>query len=298
MIQGLIGKKVGMTHLFSAGSRVVPVTVLEVGPCVVTQVRTTERDGYEAVQVGFGHAKQLNSPKRGHLKPSGAESRVLLEFDADDVSEHAVGDALPVTMFQPGDVVDVTSRSKGRGFQGAVKRHGFGGGRKTHGQGDRHRAVGSIGAGTYPGRVVKGKKMPGHMGNRRVTAQNLKVERVDPVRNLLMVRGAVPGARNSTVMVRYAEPSHLAERLSAEEWEELVGAPVAEAALEPGAEVKVEVELDEGAPVAQVEVEPETEAAVDEASAADEARDEAEPEPEAGDADEAETEEDNKEKAE
>ena len=296
MIQGLIGKKVGMTHLFSAGSRVVPVTVLEVGPCVVTQVRTAERDGYEAVQVGFGHAKQLNSPKRGHLKPSGAESRVLLEFDADDVSEHAVGDALPVTMFQPGDVVDVTSRSKGRGFQGAVKRYGFGGGRKTHGQGDRHRAVGSIGAGTYPGRVVKGKKMPGHMGNRRVTAQNLTVERVDPVRNLLMVRGAVPGARNSTVMVRYAEPLQLAERLSTEEWEELVGAPVAEAALEP----EVEVEVDEGAPVAEVATEPEAEpeAAADEAFATDEARDEAEPKPEAGDADEAETDKDNKGKAE
>ena len=253
MIQGLIGKKVGMTHLFTTGSRVVPVTVLEVGPCVVTQVRTSKRDGYEAVQIGYGHAKQLNHPKRGHLKPSGAESRVLLEFDADDVADHTVGDALPLTMFQPGDVVDVTSRSKGRGFAGVVKRYRFAGGRKTHGQGDRHRAPGSIGAGTYPGRVLKGKKMPGHMGNRRVTAQNLTVEQVDVERNLLMVRGAVPGARNTTVMVRYADSTKLADRLTAEEWAELMGTPVAEAE---------EVATDEA------EVEPE--AAVTEEAAAEE----------------------------
>jgi large subunit ribosomal protein L3 len=269
MIQGLIGKKVGMTHLFSTGSRVVPVTVLQVGPCVVTQVRTAKRDGYEAVQIGYGHAKQLNSPKRGHLKPSGAESRVLLEFEADDVADHAVGDALPLTMFQPGDVVDVTSRSKGRGFAGVVKRYRFAGGRKTHGQGDRHRAPGSIGAGTYPGRVLKGKKMPGHMGNRRVTAQNLTVEQVDIERNLLMVRGAVPGARNSTVMVRYADNTKLAERLTAEEWAELMGTPVAE--------VEPEVEVEETAPVAEAEevatdeAEAEPEAAVAEEAAAEEA---------------------------
>jgi large subunit ribosomal protein L3 len=237
MIQGLIGKKVGMTHLFSTGSRVVPVTVLQVGPCVVTQVRTAKRDGYEAVQIGYGHAKQLNSPKRGHLKPSGAESRVLLEFEADDVADHAVGDALPLTMFQPGDVVDVTSRSKGRGFAGVVKRYRFAGGRKTHGQGDRHRAPGSIGAGTYPGRVLKGKKMPGHMGNRRVTAQNLTVEQVDVERNLLMVRGAVPGARNTTVMVRYADSTKLADRLTAEEWAKLMGTPEAEPEVEETASV-------------------------------------------------------------
>jgi large subunit ribosomal protein L3 len=253
MIQGLIGKKVGMTHLFTTGSRVVPVTVLEVGPCVVTQVRTSKRDGYEAVQIGYGHAKQLNHPKRGHLKPSGAESRVLLEFDADDVADHTVGDALPLTMFQPGDVVDVTSRSKGRGFAGVVKRYRFAGGRKTHGQGDRHRAPGSIGAGTYPGRVLKGKKMPGHMGNRRVTAQNLTVEQVDVERNLLMVRGAVPGARNTTVMVRYADSTKLADRLTAEEWAELMGTPVAEAE-----------------EVATDEAEAEPEAAVTEEAAAEE----------------------------
>lgn len=228
MIYGLIGKKVGMTHLFGSDSQVIPVTVLEVGPCVVTQVRTSQRDGYEAVQVGFGRAKQLSQPARGHLKASGADVRVLREFPADDISEHSVGDTLSVKLFQPGDVVDVSARSKGRGFQGAVKRHGFGGGRKTHGQGDRYRAVGSIGAGTYPGRVMKGKRMPGHMGNEQVTMRKLTIERVDPLRNLIMVRGAVPGARNGYVTIRYAKGIEVAQRLTEEEWAELIGVPVAE----------------------------------------------------------------------
>ena len=235
MIQGLIGKKVGMTHLFSADSQVVSVTVLEIGPCVVTQVRTNQRDGYEAVQVGYGRAKQLTKPARGHLKASGAESRVLHEFPADDLSEHPVGQALPVTLFQPGDVVDVAGRSKGRGFQGAVKRYGFKGGRKTHGQGDRHRAVGSIGAGTYPGRVFKGKKMPGHMGDKQVTSLKLIVERVDPERNLLMVRGSVPGARNGMVTVKYSKGVKVATRLSNEEWNELLGVVVEETVAEAAA---------------------------------------------------------------
>lgn len=229
MINGLIGKKVGMTHLFGSDSQVIPVTVLEVGPCVVTQVRTDQRDGYEAVQIGFGRAKQLTQPARGHLRASGALVRVLREFSADDISEHSVGDTLSVKLFQPGDVVDVTARNKGRGFQGAVKRHGFGGGRKTHGQGDRHRAVGSIGAGTYPGRVLKGKRMPGHMGDAQVTMRNLTVERVDPLRNLIMVRGAVPGARNGVVAIRYAKGAQVAQRLTDEEWAELIGAQTVEA---------------------------------------------------------------------
>jgi len=244
MIHGLIGKKVGMTHLFGSESRVIPVTVLEIGPCVVTQIRTATRDGYEAVQIGFGHAKHLTQPLRGHLRPAGAESSVLREFDADDIGEAEVGQTLPVTQFQPGDVVDITSRTKGRGFQGGVKRHGFGGGRKTHGQSDRHRAVGSIGAGTYPGRVLKGKKMPGHMGNRQVTARNLLVERVDPGQNLLMVRGAVPGWKNITVTVSYAKSSKLAPRLSEDEWSELLGVAIAEPVIE---------EVEEQGTVAEVE---------------------------------------------
>ena len=291
MIHGLIGKKVGMTHLFGAESRVIPVTVLEVGPCVVTQVRTEIRDGYEAVQVGFGHAKHLTQPLRGHLKAAGAESSVLREFGADDVGEAAVGQPLPVTQFQPGDVVDVTSRTKGRGFQGGVKRHGFGGGRKTHGQSDRHRAVGSIGAGTYPGRVLKGKKMPGHMGNRQVTARNLIVERVDPERNLLMVRGAVPGWNNITVTVKYAKGRPLAARLSSEEWADLLGTTV----VEPEVEIQEVEEVEEQAPVAEVEEAPAEEPEAEEAPAEEPEVEEApaeEPEAEVAPAEESTEEED------
>ena len=217
MIEGLIGKKIGMTHLFASEARVIPVTVLEVGPCVVTQVRTAARDGYEAVQLGYGPAKQLTKPAAGHLAASGARVKQLREFQADDVSEYAVGQELLVSQFQTGDFVDVVSTTKGRGFQGAMRRHGFSGGQKTHGQGDRGRAVGSIGAGTYPGRVLKGKKMPGHMGDKRKTVRKLRVELVDEERNLLMVRGPVPGSRNTTIMVRYAHGVPVAERVVAEE---------------------------------------------------------------------------------
>ena len=213
MIDGLLGKKIGMTHLFAAEARVVPVTALEVGPCVVTQIRTKARDGYEAVQIGYGDVKQLNRPAAGHLAASGARVRRLREFGADDVSAYRVGQRLRVSLFQSGDYVDIVSTTKGRGFQGAMKRHGFGGGQKTHGQGDRGRAVGSIGAGTYPGRVLKGKKMPGHMGNKRKTVRRLRVELVDAERNLLFVRGPVPGARNTMVMVRYARGLPVSERI-------------------------------------------------------------------------------------
>ena len=206
-----------MTHLFGAEAQVVPITVLEVGPCVVTQVRTTARERYDAVQIGFGTAKALNQPARGHLKPSGAQLKHLREFRADEVSAFHVGQTLTVTQFQEGDWVDVVSTTKGRGFQGVMKRHGFAGGQKSHGQKDRDRAPGSIGAGTYPGRVVKGKRMPGHMGNRRVTARKLRVEKVDGERNLLMVRGAVPGARSTLVAVSYARGVPLADRVSPDE---------------------------------------------------------------------------------
>lgn len=246
MIEGLIGKKIGMTHLFASEARVIPVTVLEVGPCVVTQVRTEERDGYEAVQLGYGSVKQLSRPAAGHLASSGARVRHLREFGSDDVSSYKVGQELRVNQFQADDLVDVVSTTKGRGFQGAMRRHGFGGGQKTHGQGDRGRAVGSIGAGTYPGRVLKGKKMPGHMGNRRKTVRRLKVVEVDAERNLLFVRGAVPGARNTTVMVRYAHGVPVVERIIPEEpvveiEEEAVEEAVAEVA-EPVQEAVAETE--------------------------------------------------------
>ena len=204
MITGLLGTKVGMTHYFGDEGRLVPVTVLRIGPCVVTQVRTQANDGYEAVQLGYGGAKQVNRPKRGHLGDLG-NLRHLREFPTTDLAVHRVGQQFDVTEFRPGELVDVTGTSKGKGFQGVVRRHNYGGGPKTHGQKDRHRAIGSIGAGTYPGRVVKGKPMPGHMGNERVTVRNIRVEHVLAGQGLLLVRGAVPGAPNSLVTVRHTE---------------------------------------------------------------------------------------------
>lgn len=255
MINGLLGKKIGMTHLFASEARVVPVTALEIGPCVVTQIRTKARDGYEAVQIGYGDVKQLNKPAAGHLAASGARVRRLREFGADDVSAYRVGQRLRVSLFQSGDYVDIVSTTKGRGFQGAMKRHGFGGGQKTHGQGDRGRAVGSIGAGTYPGRVLKGKKMPGHMGNKRKTVRRLRVELVDAERNLLFVRGPVPGSRNTMVMIRYAHGVPVSERIEPQIMEMLESAAAARSAPTP-----VEPE-----PVAESDATEEPETATDEA---------------------------------
>lgn len=201
MIQGFLGKKVGMTQVFEEDGRVVPVTVIQAGPCIVTQVKTREKDGYEAVQLGFGETKRLNKPESGHLKGNGA-CRYLREVQADDASEFEVGQKIGVDIFEPGEVLDVIGRSRGRGFAGTMKRHGFGGGPRTHGQSDRARAPGSIGGGTTPGKVFKGLKMAGHMGNRRITAKGLKVVRVDPDRNLLLVKGGVPGAPNGLLQIR------------------------------------------------------------------------------------------------
>lgn len=204
MIEGLLGKKLGMTQIFDESGQVVPVTVLEVGPCVVTQVKTMERDGYEAVQLGFGNRKRPNSPQRGHTRPSGTNSRFLREVKVDDVSGYSVGQVLDCTVFADGEFVDVTGTSKGKGFAGVVKRHNFAGGPKTHGQSDRHRAPGSIGASATPSRVMKGLKMAGRMGNERVTVQNLSVVRVDQGRNVILVRGSVPGASGELILVRHA----------------------------------------------------------------------------------------------
>jgi len=204
MIEGLLGYKLGMTRIFRDDGTVVPVTVIQAGPCWVVQVRTPERDGYSAVQLGFGTKKRVNKPMRGHLKGLG-NFRHLREFKILDGAEQvAVGQKVDVTIFKPGDLVDVTGTSKGRGFAGVVKRHGFAGGPKTHGQSDRWRAPGSIGATTDPGRVIKGLRMAGHMGHERVTVQNLEVVRVDPERNLLFVKGAVPGPTKGLLMVRHA----------------------------------------------------------------------------------------------
>lgn len=207
MIEALMGRKLGMTQIFDETGRAIPVTVLKVGPCVVTQVRTQERDGYEAIQLGFEESKRLNSPDRGHQKAAGSSMKHLREVKASDVSGYEVGQVFDCSLFTQGNKVDVTATSKGKGFAGVVKRHGFAGGPKTHGQSDRHRAPGSIGSSATPGRVFKGMRMAGRMGNERTTVQNLTIERVDPEKNLLLIRGSVPGPNQSLVIVRSAVKS-------------------------------------------------------------------------------------------
>ncbi|MFN8558545.1 MAG: 50S ribosomal protein L3 [Dehalococcoidia bacterium] len=205
-IEGLLGRKLGMVQTFAPNGSVYGCTVIEVGPCVVTQIRTKERDGYEAVQIGFGAAKRVNEPKKGHLKEAAAGNlRHLREFKADNIGDIKVGQKFGAEMFKPGDLVDVTGISKGRGFAGVVKRHGFHGGPKTHGQSDRHRAPGSIGSGTTPGRILKGLRMAGHMGNRQVTVRNLEVVESNPGRGVVLVRGPVPGAGDGLVRIRRAK---------------------------------------------------------------------------------------------
>lgn len=204
MVHGLIGRKLGMTQIFDEQGLARPVTVIEAGPCVVTQVRSEEKDGYEAVQLGFGIAKKLNKPEAGHVRASGHQVKTLREFKADDYSSVEVGQVFTADTFSEGDIVDVTGTSKGRGFQGGMKRHGFSGGPKTHGQSDRSRAPGSIGSSATPGRVFKGLKMAGHMGHERVTVQNLKVLRVDTERNLLLIEGSVPGPNTGTLLIKRA----------------------------------------------------------------------------------------------
>jgi len=190
-----------MTQVFSEDGRVEPVTAIEAGPCFVTQIKRAEKGGYDAVQLGFGQAKRLNSPQKGHLKKVGMLKH-LREFKAADIGSIEAGHRVDVGMFKTGDLVDISGTSKGRGFAGGVKRHHFAGGPKTHGQSDRHRAPGSIGAGTTPGRVLKGRRMAGHMGNQRVTVRKLKVVEADPERNLLLIRGAVPGPRRGLLIIR------------------------------------------------------------------------------------------------
>ena len=207
MMKGLIGKKIGMTQIFDEEGLAVPVTLIEAGPCYVTQVRTAQNDGYNAVQLGFEEAKpkRLTGGQLGHLKNNELPPlRYLREFRVKD-PEVSEGDKLVVgDVFDAGERVDIIGTSKGKGFQGVVKRYGFRGGPKTHGQSDRLRAPGSIGATTTPGRVFKGKRMPGRMGFERVTVQNLRVEYVDNDRNLLGVRGAIPGGKGGIVMIKEA----------------------------------------------------------------------------------------------
>ncbi len=203
---GLLGRKVGMTQLFDEEGRIIPVTVLEVGPCKVTRLRTKEKDGYNAVQLGFGTRKENRTPKpvAGQFKKVGlSPMRYLREIRTDDLEGLVVGSELKVDHFAAGDFVDVEGTSIGKGFQGVVKRHHFKGGAKSHGS-MFGRVAGSIGASSFPSRVVKGMRMPGQMGNQRVTVQSLKVVKVDPENHLLVVRGAVPGTETGCLVVRSA----------------------------------------------------------------------------------------------
>ena len=202
MIVGILAKKIGMTQLFIDG-KATPVTAVQAGPCYVTQVKTEAVDGYEAVQIGFDEVRKRNKPERGHQRRSGKLLRHLREFEVEgSTDELPAGTRLDATLFTEGEKVDVIGSSKGHGFSGVIKRHGFSGAPKTHGQSDRWRAPGSIGAGTFPAKVIKGKKMPGHFGAVRVTTKNLTVVRVDPERSIIYVRGAVPGASNGLLMVQ------------------------------------------------------------------------------------------------
>ena len=201
MIRGLLGRKLNMTRAFDETGTISALTLVEVGPCWVTQVRTPERDGYSAAQIGFEESKRLNRAEAGHLK-NVPKLRHLREVPIEDGQTVSVGTKFDATLLKPGDLVDVVGTSKGRGFAGVVKRHGFRGGPKTHGQSDRHRAPGSVGSGTTPGRVLKGLKMAGRMGGERVTVQKLRVMQVDPERNLVALKGAVPGARNGLLLIR------------------------------------------------------------------------------------------------
>jgi large subunit ribosomal protein L3 len=206
MEKGLIGRKLGMTQVFSDEGAAVPVTVIEAGPCVVIQKKTRETDGYDAVQIGFGRKKpkRTTKPLQGHFKKADKGFfRILREFRVNDIGAYEVGAELNAGIFAVGDYVDIVGTSKGRGFAGGVKRHGFKGGRATHGS-MFHRAPGSIGASADPSRVLKGTKLPGHMGDRRVTVQNLQVFGVRPERNLILVKGSVPGSMNGFVLVKNA----------------------------------------------------------------------------------------------
>ena len=201
MIGGLLGKKLRMGRLVDANGAVVGTTIVALGPCYVTQIKTDDNDGYGAAQIGYEETKRLTKPKLGHLR-GGPALRYLREVRIQDGAELELGQRFDVSLFAPGEHVDVTATSKGRGFAGVVKRHGFKGGPKTHGQSDRWRAAGSIGAGTTPGRVLKGTRMAGRMGGERVTVKNLEVVAIDAERNLLAVKGGIPGPPGALVMVK------------------------------------------------------------------------------------------------
>jgi large subunit ribosomal protein L3 len=202
MIQSIIGKKLGMTQIFREGKEIV-VTAIEAGPCFISQIKTEAKDGYSAVQLAFGETKKITAAELGHLKNIG-KFKYLSEFTFDTSEKIEVGQKVDVDIFKAGDLLDVVGTSKGKGFAGGVKRYHFAGGPKTHGQSDRHRAPGSVGATTSPGRVFKGLRMAGHMGNKRVKVQNVQVVEINPERHVLLVKGAVPGAKNGLLLINKA----------------------------------------------------------------------------------------------
>jgi large subunit ribosomal protein L3 len=274
VIEGLLGRKVGMLQVFDSEGQVRGATVIEAGPCLITQIRTPARDGYEAVQLGFGSRKRANKPTRGHLKRLG-DLRHLREFKVIDSAEHKLGDKIGAEIFQPGDYIDITGVSKGRGFAGGVKRHGFHGGPKTHGQSDRHRAPGAIGAGNTPGRVFKGMRMAGHMGAAQVTVRGLEVLESHPARGLLIVAGSVPGARNGLLKIRFSrrsiedargrKPEAVEPKAQAEEEE--AEAPAAEVEETPAAEAEETPEATAEEPAAAGEEAPAEDASEERAEA-------------------------------
>lgn len=206
MIQALLGRKLGMTRLFDENGVVTASTLVEAGPCFITQLRTAEVDGYIAVQLGFGEKRRQSKPKMGHLKKAGLPDRTglaaLREVPADSLDDLELGARVDASMFAQGEIVDVIGTSKGKGFAGVMKRHNFHGGPKTHGQSDRWRHSGSVGSGTTPGRTFKGMRMAGHLGDSRITVKNLRILAVDPERNLVAVRGAIPGPNGGLIMIR------------------------------------------------------------------------------------------------
>ena len=204
MKKGIIGKKIGMTQIFDESGKVIPVTVVEAGPCVVVQKKTVENDGYAAVQLGFGDEKatRVNKPIKGHFdKADAAYKKNLKEFRLEDCESVNVGDILKADTFAPGDMVDVSGTSKGKGFQGTIKRHNNSRLKETHGSGPVHRHAGSMGACSSPSRIFKGKGMPGQMGNEKVTVQNLEIVKVDAENNLIAIKGAIPGPKGSVVCI-------------------------------------------------------------------------------------------------
>ena len=207
-MKGILGKKLGMTQIFTEEGIVVPVTVVEAGPNVVTQVKTVEKDGYNAIQVGFEDAKEksLNKPQKGHLAAANVLKKHLKEFRVDAVEEFTVGQEIKADLFAAGEKIDVTGTSKGKGFQGPIKRHGQSRGPESHGS-RYHRRPGSMGACSFPGRVFKNKKLAGHMGSVKVTVQNLEVVRVDADKNIILVKGAIPGPKGSMVTIKEAVKS-------------------------------------------------------------------------------------------